>query len=143
MIEVRALEPSKSRRVIVYHEGRKLVGSAYLKGDESGPLTVRLEPWATIAGRIVDEDGRPRAGLEVNNLFSYSIDPQPPADRGELSAVPIGRDGHFRIERLVPGLTYGGGASQGHMYRGDLFRDVTLAPGEVKDLGDLKVLPRE
>jgi hypothetical protein len=28
------------------------------------------------------------------------------------------------------------------MYRGDLFRDVVLAPGEVKDLGDLKVVPR-
>ena len=27
------------------------------------------------------------------------------------------------------------------MYIGDLFHDVTVAPGEVKDLGDLKVIP--
>jgi hypothetical protein len=82
-----------------------------------------------------------RAGVAY--LFRYSLDPNPPADRGELPGIPIGRDGHFRIDRLVPGLTYGGGASQGHMYRGDLFVDVTLAPGEVKDLGDLRIMPRK
>jgi hypothetical protein len=142
-IEVRALEPSEPRRVTITHEGRKLIGSVSLKGDESGPMTVRLQPWGTITGRMVDEDGRPRGGLSLNNLFAYNIDPQPHADRGTLSSLPIGRDGRFRIEGLVPGLKYGGGASEGYMYRGDLFRDVTVAPGEVKDLGDLKVVPRE
>ncbi len=126
----------------ITHEGRKLVGSAYLKGDEAGPMTVRLQPWATLTGRIVDEEGRPRGGITLNTLFAYLIDGESHADRGTLPGLPIGRDGRFRVDKLVPGLKYGGGASEGYMYRGDLFRDVVLAPGEVRDLGDLKVVPR-
>jgi hypothetical protein len=142
-IEVRGLERSKPRRVIVYHEARRLVGLVDLKGDETAPLTVRLQPWGTLAGRIVDEQGRPLGGLEVCNLFAYSLDRNPPPSRGTLPSLPIGRDGRFRVERLIPSLMYGGGASQGVMYRGDLFRAVTLAPGEVKDLGDLRIMPRK
>ena len=39
--------------------GRKLIGSVYLKGDETGTLTVRLQPWGTILGRIVNDEGQP------------------------------------------------------------------------------------
>ena len=56
--------------------------------------------------------------------------------------VRIGADGRFRVERLVPGLQYGASASdRARRLHGELFRDVTVAPGEVKDLGDLKVVP--
>jgi hypothetical protein len=41
----------------------------------------------------------------------------------------------------VPGLKYGADAVEGFMYRGDVFKDVIVAPGEVKDLDDLKVVP--
>ena len=58
--------PVEPRRVTVTHAGRKLIGSVYLKGDESGPLTIRLQPYGTITGRIVDEDGRPRGGLGLD-----------------------------------------------------------------------------
>ena len=40
--EVHALDPAKPRRVVVTHEGRKLIGSALLKGDEAGPVTIKL-----------------------------------------------------------------------------------------------------
>src|SRR5262249_39395396 len=95
-LEVRALEPSKPRRVTIAHEGRKLVGSVYLKGDEAGPITVRLQPWGTITGRMVDEEGRPRGGLSLNTRFDDILGPQPRADRGTLPNLPIGRDGRFR-----------------------------------------------
>jgi RNA polymerase sigma factor (sigma-70 family) len=120
--EVRALDPSRPRRVTITHAGRKLDGSIDLKGDEAGPMTVRLQPWGTITGRIVDDDGQPRGGLEV-----YGI--------------RIGRDGRFRIEGLVPGRKYEASAVQGFRGIGNVFRDVTVASGEVKDLGDLKVIP--
>jgi hypothetical protein len=90
----------------------------------------------------VDEEGRPRGGLSLNTRFDDLLEPQPRMDKGTLPSLPIGRDGRFRIEGLIPGLKYGGGASEGYMYRGDLFHDVILSPGEVKDMGDLKPLPR-
>ena len=137
-IEIHALHPSKPRRVTISHAARKLVGFNYLKGDETGSMTVRLQPWGTITGRIVDDEGQPRGGLAMYNLGG--IYPEPPADRGILPdtssspGIRIGRDGRFRIEGLVPGLKYGASA------RGLVFQNVIVAPGEVKDLGDLKVV---
>jgi RNA polymerase sigma factor (sigma-70 family) len=144
-IAIHGLAPSRPRRVTVTHVARKLIGSVYLKGDEAGPLTIRLQPYGTIAGRIVDEDGRPRGGLGL--MSAGGSNPKRPDEEGVLpggngGGIRIGRDGRFRVERLVPGLKYDGGASEnGFMYIGDLFHDVTVAPGEVKDLGDLKVIP--
>jgi RNA polymerase sigma factor (sigma-70 family) len=45
-IEVRGLDPSRPRRAIVRHEGRKLIGSIHLGGDESGSRTLELGPGA-------------------------------------------------------------------------------------------------
>jgi RNA polymerase sigma factor (sigma-70 family) len=146
-IEILGLDPSSPRRVTVAHRGRKLIGSVYLKGDEAGPLTIRLQPWGTIAGRIVDEDGRPRGGLGL--MSAGGSRPERPAEQGILpggnigGGIRIGHDGLFRIEGLVPGLQYGGGAWAGFNDGGDLFHDVIVAPGEVKDLGDLKVVPHK
>ena len=143
--EIHALDPSRPRRVTVAHAGRNLIGSVYLNGDEAGPLTIPLRPSGTIAGRIVDDDGRPRGGLGI--ISSGGSRPARPAEQGILpggdvgGGIRVGRDGRFRIGGLVPGLKYGGGAGEGMHYHGELFRDVTVAPGEVKDLGDLKAVP--
>jgi len=138
-IEIHALDPSQPRRVIVKHVGRKLIGSVYLKGDETGPLTIRLQPYGTITGRIVDEDGRPRGGVGI--MSAGGLMPERPAERGILpggsvgGGIRIGRDGRFRVEGLVPGLKYGASASDESNYFGELFHDLTVTPGELKDLG--------
>ncbi len=79
-IEIYALHPSRPRRVIVRHAGRKLIGSVYLKGDEAGPLTIQLQLYGTITGRIVDEDGRPRGGLGITSIGGSM--PARPAEQG-------------------------------------------------------------
>ena len=60
--EVHALDPSKPRRVTVTHEARKLAGSTLVKGGEAGPITLKLRPWGTIFGRVVDDEGQPAQG---------------------------------------------------------------------------------
>ena len=141
-IEIHALDPSKPRRVIVTHTGRKLIGTAYLKGDEAGPMTIELQPWGTILGRIVDDEGQPRKGIQIMNIDGSF--PKRPAEQGILPGDGrIDGDGRFRVERLVPGLEYGASASERPSLHGELFRDVAVAPGEVKDLGDLKIVPHK
>jgi hypothetical protein len=55
--------------------------------------------------------------------------------------VVVDLDGRFRVEGIVPGLRYRASAVRGFMGLGTLFKDVTVALGEVKDLGDLKIEP--
>jgi len=142
-VEVHGLDPGQRRRVTITHAGRKLIGSIYLKGDETGPLTLRLQPYGTLTGRIIDDNGQPSGGLRLFN--TEGVWPPRPAEQGILPAgdndgIHTGPDGRFRVEGLVPGLRYGGSAAEG---RGEVFRDVTVASGEVKDLGDLKpTLPK-
>jgi RNA polymerase sigma factor (sigma-70 family) len=144
MIEVHGLDPSRPRPVTIAHDDRKLIGSIILKGDEPGPLTVRLQPWGTITGRIIDDEGRPRGGI---GLWSAGGG-EPPPGYGILpggnigQGIWIGPDGRFRIERLVPGLKYGISVMDGVIMQiGELVQGVTVAPGQTRDLGDLKVIP--
>jgi RNA polymerase sigma factor (sigma-70 family) len=60
-----ALEPTEPRLLVVVNPERKLAGSVTLRGDAKGPVTVKLEPLATMSGRILDLDGLPRAGVTV------------------------------------------------------------------------------
>ncbi len=143
--EIHALDPSQPRRVVITHEGRKLIGSIYLKGDEAGPITVRLTPWGTVAGRIVDDEGKPRKGVFIGSPKG-STNPHPETDdilpeSNWNRGIRVGDDGRFRVEGLVPGLRYGATARAGFEALGDLFVGLTTSPGEVKVLGDLKIQP--
>jgi RNA polymerase sigma factor (sigma-70 family) len=143
--DVLALDPSSPRRVIVMHEGRKLIGTALLKGNEIGPVTIKLEPWGSVAGRIVDDEGRPRKAMFIgsprgsDNKHPETYDILPGSNWS--NGIAVGDDGRFMVEGLVPGLKYSANARTGFEAYGDLFVDVTVAPGEAKDLGDLKVQP--
>ena len=108
-------------------------------------MTIKLEPWGTVAGRIVDEEGRPRKGMFILspdgsvNKHPETHDIVPGSDWN--NGVRVGDDGRFLVEGLVPGLKYSATARTGFETPGDLFVDVTVAPGETKDFGDLKVQP--
>ena len=112
-VKIEGLDPFRPRRVIVRHVARRLIGSVYLKGDEVGPLTLRLQPWGTLTGRLVDDEGRPRGGLGISSIGGINVSRPteqaifPQGSNGD--GLRVGRDGRFRIEGLVPGLKYGAG----------------------------------
>jgi hypothetical protein len=138
--EVTGLDLRRPRRLDVFHDGRELAGAMVLRGDESGPLHVRLQRWGVATGRIVDEDGEPHSGLE---LFTFLFGSDFVPDRGLLhKSYRVDQDGRFRFA-VVPGLRYevyaGARDRNGVTRGGTIFKDLTLAPGEVKDFGDLRV----
>jgi hypothetical protein len=71
-------ELNKPRTVIVLHPVKKLVRLLELKGDEEGPLTVKLEPAGTITGRLLDPDGKPMPRTSLTIDFDLG-------DRGGLT----------------------------------------------------------
>jgi hypothetical protein len=122
---VAGLNPRRGRELIFHDRGKDLGKSLTVRGDETGPLTVRLEPCGTVLGRMVDKDGRPVTGLMVCFVRRSSIDVLAETDR----------DGRFRAA-LVPGQRYSLKLSTLRL----LVRDVgavEVNSGGSNDLGDL------
>ncbi len=141
--EVKGL-PSGPYRLDFFHHGRKLAGSLRLNGEETGGLTVKLQPWGAVVGRVVDAEGKPRNDVTISGALSIQPDPE----RGMLdnqttvdAKTTVDAQGRFRIEGLVPGVKYDANGGSPNWNDGLVLKDVMVGPGEVKDLGDLK-LPR-
>ncbi len=91
-------DPVPTRTLLFRDEARKLAGSILVRGDEPGPLVVPLAPWAGARGRLIDAEGRPRAGVELRVIA---------ADAAEVPArVETDADGRFRLEGLIPGAPH-------------------------------------
>jgi RNA polymerase sigma factor (sigma-70 family) len=130
--------PSRRYRLDFFNRGRKLAGSITLRGDERGPLAVKLEPWGTVTGRVVDDDGNPRTDVEI-----YSTIPKwPDPERGMLpNKASVDARGRFRIEGLVSGVKYDAYGNSINA-SGAILDGLHVGPGEVKDLGDI-LLPTQ
>ncbi len=135
--EATGVDARRPRRIYFRHDGRKLAGSALLLGTEAGPLVVRLQPWGTLAGRLVDAEGRPRADLGLTNTRPLAFDPAQGFRPGPLAVDAAGR---FRADGLVPGLKYRAEAlKDGNRLVGPAFEDQVVGPGEVRNLGSIVI----
>jgi hypothetical protein len=54
-----------------------------------------------------------------------------------------GNDGRFRLEGVIPGLKIGLLAGKNLTYFDTLVPELTLKPGEVRDVGDVRARPSE
>ncbi len=139
-LTVSKLNPLRPARFIFKHAAKKLVGCLVAKGDEAEPYAVKLQPWGTIVGRLVDKEGKARPSVDL-----MTSDWQAAAKDPARGVIPYGQktgaDGRFRYEGLVPGQAYSAHAVGEQAMKGGfgvVIDHVILKPGETRDLGDVQ-----
>src|SRR5579883_3404243 len=123
---ITGVNPQRPRRVTFIHADRRLIGTVEVKGTDTTPLTVRMQPWAAVRGRLVDVEGRPvrNAVLQANEFLP---------ENGRTD-----KDGRFLLEGLIPGRNYDFTYEKDKpSVSGTVLKGFTGKPGEVRDLGDL------
>jgi hypothetical protein len=144
---VKALKPDETRRLLFLHKDKGLAGTLLIRGDEKGPLTVKLEPWGVVTGKVLTTEGKPLTDAQIVTLFGDIVGPQGamprPLDAGSLPyPFKPDKDGRFRIEGFVPGLKY-----DLHVVKSDyvtrslaaMVKNLSVKSGEIKDLGDVRI----
>jgi RNA polymerase sigma factor (sigma-70 family) len=137
------VDPKHPRWYFVRHRGRNLGTVVLLKGDEPTPVTVRLQKCGIITGRVVDEDGLPRPAWIMSLLQTEELKGKDYFGVGGTDLERTGKDGRFRIEGVIPGHKVGVYAGKNPSYFDPLVTGLTLKPGEMKDLGDVKAKPSQ
>jgi hypothetical protein len=134
------LQPGKPRLLVVHDPKGKRFGTLRLKGDEKGPLTVKLGPAGAVKGRVVDADGKPLAGVTVR-LYLRERPAEEIHDHAHRDRpVETDADGKFVIDEVVPGVKFGLLFSRGKRTFRPADRLEKPAPaGKALDLGDVKV----
>ncbi len=137
---VRLDRADQVRRLLFVHKERKLAGSLVVKGAAQGPLSVRLQPWGVVSGRVVDAQGKPKASVLIRG---WQMSVSTPPDCGFLPELHYRTDqqGRFRIEGLVAGMKYDLEVIENYKIVGLLAGGVTVESGQTKDLGDVTVQP--
>jgi hypothetical protein len=148
--EATGLDPDRPREILaVSNDGRFHARTSVAVGPE-GPSTIRLEPAGSVAGRLVDDAGRP---LAKHHCFLQYVGVVEPEDRipQPTGSSETDADGRFRAAGIVPGLRVSAsfqgpvrpGAFMGPstVYRPASVRDLVLRQGEARSLGDIEAGP--
>jgi RNA polymerase sigma factor (sigma-70 family) len=135
------LYPKEPRTLSFAHQDRKLMGYVVVHGTEEGPLTLRLEPWGALTGRLIDDQDKPVAGVILR--LHYPDLPRPGFLWQDLE-FRTDSQGRFRVECLLPGLKHGlsvvGDAKRALTPTApEKLNNLSVQAGEVMDLGDVRV----
>jgi RNA polymerase sigma factor (sigma-70 family) len=129
------LEEGKGRTLLFRHTGKGLAGLREIKGDKSGTVVVRLQPAASLRGRLLNDDGRPWRHTEIPVRFTLKEQPGWVFDYAP-KMVQTDAEGRFLIDGLIPDMKYNAMVMHGQ-YPREVFTDLTLSSGQAKDLGDV------
>src|SRR5205823_6712919 len=100
-----ALNLAKPRRLFFWHEDRQLAGTVVLRGDEAEPVTVTLQPLATLTGRAIAKTGEPLVGHSVEYSGWPEIRlPHEDGRRRDENPILTDADGRFRLTGLPAGV---------------------------------------
>jgi hypothetical protein len=128
-------DPKLYRTVIFRHPDKGLGTTMRISGSDPSPIDVRLEPLASLSGRLIDAAGKPQKEAELR-LLRIVEEPYVGAN-GEFSPplrATTDKDGRFRIDGIIPGTAYWLQTSGGQFFNRDFW---TPKAGELKDLGDI------
>jgi beta-lactamase regulating signal transducer with metallopeptidase domain/5-hydroxyisourate hydrolase-like protein (transthyretin family) len=135
-IDVGNLSPNETRTIEVIHRQRQLgkIFDVNFDGQKTDPITITLLPTATIKGRLVDQDGVAikGAGLLASPNFKAKH------RTGVFNTRACNPDGSFEFSDLSTGCesyslrTFGGAMKS-------INENIVVQPGEVVDLGDVKL----
>ncbi len=124
--------PRGRRELLLRHPEKGLVGVAHPPKENGGAVTVRMESGATVTGRLVDADGKPQAGIELEVRF------QGKGWGSWFGCLPgriqTDREGRFHVGALLPGYDFRLSGDKGYVQLGGEFRS-----GQTKDLGDVQL----
>jgi hypothetical protein len=138
------VDPEKPQPFFFYHRPKKLAAAVLIKGDEPEGFTVRLQPAATVTGRLIDEDNLP---LAERGIIGEILPGQLNLTQawGILFWGKSDNDGRFRVEGIVPGVKVDAHIDRvskplnNSVFGALVFDQLTLKPGEIRDLGDIRV----
>jgi RNA polymerase sigma factor (sigma-70 family) len=124
---VTGLNPRGARSLSFRHASKALGTALTVRGDESGPLTVRLQPCGRVRGRLVDRAGRPVPEVTVclGGAFTFTLTTE--SDRG----------GRF-CASVLPAQTYSLWLSSTRRMQKNVGQ-LRVQPGQDQDLGDLRL----
>jgi RNA polymerase sigma factor (sigma-70 family) len=133
-----ALDPAHPRLELFSHKEKNLAKAVWVRGDEAGGLTVKLEPYATVTGRVVNQEGRPVSGAQMEASIK-------PINIGDfpLRFPPVATEqtGRFRYAALVAGARYAiHGQATGYRVF-SLDKEVDIEPAKVVDVGEMIAKP--
>jgi protocatechuate 3,4-dioxygenase beta subunit len=126
---VGGLEPRRSRTLLFIHDEKDLAGGVVLRGNEKGPLTVKLQRHGDATGRIVDANGKPVAKVRLD-CHVKGVRFIPP----KLGGAITDNDGRFRVKGLIPGVEH----ELIVPGRVPWVVPVVAEPGKTRNLGDLR-----
>lgn len=127
--------PGETRIVLFHHEKLRLgrVVTIGPKQLDAGEMIVELQPCATIVGRILNADGLPVTGMALR------LDVLPGGDFfRHLPQVSTDAEGRFRVT-LLPGCQYSFNGEGGGFQFVNFVKELSIEPGEKKDMGTLTV----
>jgi hypothetical protein len=141
----RDIDPRYRQTLSFAHKDRKLIGFAVVGGTEKEPVKVRLRPWGTVTGRLVDAGGKPRVSvrLELRYLDKDGQQLPEPGIKPPFRPVQTDTEGRFRVQGLAPGLKHQlvllGGAGKGLVLSaGEKLKGLTVEAGLEKKVGDVR-----
>jgi RNA polymerase sigma factor (sigma-70 family) len=140
-----ALLEEDVRKVAAVHAGKKLAGTAEVRGNAKEPPVLRLAGWGAITGRVVDEDGAPVAGARLRLYFNNQAAADMHLYLTDNTPATADDKGGFRIDVPFAGIEFNLSMShKGKFLRAAVpMRGVTVKSGETKALGDVVVKGEE